>query len=285
MQSSNRSLQTTGPAKDDHRDASSANLQCVACGQAPLGDALQILAQGQEELIRLDSDLRERETWVVTAILARSEAAWELLAKPTLRFALDRPGDPLPYHLEVGRYAHLAALLDITAGEQELLASSSPTWARVYPHLGRHEAGQTGALAQSYVPITTAEAVATLGIRTIVSEIENAVRMAGSALRAQAECLNRRKEGLEEMERALGWDDSLLMMAPADGAMRLERWLALMLLGRGGGTGRILSTGLVGILITLLCLLFNPVLLWIALPSTIVGVLICALLACWHLHP
>jgi hypothetical protein len=103
-----------------------------------------------------------------------------------------------------------------------------------------------------------------------VSEIENAVRLAGLELRSQAERLSRRKDELEDMERALGWDDSLLMVAPIDEAMKFRRQLVLLLLSRG---------------ITLLCLLFNPVLLWIALPSTIAGVLIWALLACWHLLP
>jgi hypothetical protein len=246
----------------------------VVSGQVPLGDALQILAQFQEEHMCLAADLCEREAWVVTSILDRSEVAWDLLAKPTLRFTVDRPGEPMPYHLEVGRYAHLAALLDATPAEQKLIASQTLCWVRVYLHKGRQEAGATGTLAQSYIPITVDEAVAILGMRPIVAAVESAIRAAGSDLRAEGERLNRRREGLVEMERALGWDANLAPMASADGATRFRAWLALLLLGQTGRPGRLLGAGFAGLLLGLLCLLFNPLLLVIALPTIVVGLLI-----------
>jgi hypothetical protein len=274
MQSSNGYLQATTRAKDDLQAASPVNLQRVVTGQVSLGDALHILAHCQEEHMCLDADLSEREAWVVTSILDRSEVAWELLAKPTLRFVVERPGESVPYHLEVGRYAHLAALLDATAAEQELAASQTLCWARVYPHKGRQEAGATGALARSYIPIMVDEAVATLGMRPIVAAIESAVRAAGSDLRAEAERLNRRREGLVDMERALGWDANLLPLAPGDRAAQFRGWLAQFLLGQTGRSGRLLTAGFASLLIGLLCLLFNPMLLVIALPTIVVGLLI-----------
>jgi hypothetical protein len=279
MQQSNPLFSAAIPAADAHRLASLADLQRLSRGEVTLGAALQMLAHHQEEQRSADADLCEREAWVVSSILARSEAAWDLLAKPTIRFSVSQSGDFPPYHLEVGRYVHLTALTDLSPGEQALVASSAPCWARVYPHRARQESGWTGALARSYVPITTAEAVAKLGMGTIVSAIEGAVRSAGSDLRAQAELQGRRQDRVAEMERALGWDDGP-QDAP-EGRMALARtWLVLLLLGHGGRTGRVLGTMLVGISVILLCLLFGPVLLFIALPPTIAG-----LLAWQHLRP
>jgi hypothetical protein len=239
-----------------------------------LSDALQVLAERQEQQLRLDGDLRTREAWVVESILARSEATWDLLARPTLRFALHGCPDSPPCQLELGRYTHLAALLDPTPGEQELMDSTVPCWARVSLHPERQASGQIGALAQRYVPVTTAEAVATLGMGTIISAIEHAVRAAGSDMRAQAERLNRRHEELVIMEHTLGWHDDQPSALPTAEAGVSSSWVAMLLIGRAGRPGRVLGAGFVGIFVTLLCLLFNPVLLFIALPLIVAGFLL-----------
>jgi hypothetical protein len=255
MQLMNLPPQAISPAQDTRRWASPSDLQRVASGQVALGEALQLLSQCREEQMRADADLREREAWAVTSILARAETVWDLLARPTLRFTLDRLGDPVPYHLEVGRYAHLAVLPDLTPGEQTLIASPAPCWARVYPHHVRHQTARTGPLARSYVPITAAEAVATLGMGTILSAIETAIRAAGSDLHAELEHQNRRRQRLLDAERMLGWDEDPPDV-PMDRATMTRARLALLLLGHGGRTGYVLGVAFVGFLVILLCLLF-----------------------------
>jgi hypothetical protein len=235
---------------------------------------LQILAERKEQHLHLDADLREREAWVVELILARSEASWDLLAQPTLRFTLPQPTEDMSCHLELGRYRHLAALHDPTPGEQELILSPTPCWARVYPHRERQADGQSGALAQSYVPITMSEAVVALGMREILSALEHAVRAAGSDLRAQAERLRRRHDELVDIEQALGWDDVRSSAPLAAGATVSGSWVTMLLIGQVGRPGRLLGAGVAGIIMTLLCLLFNPLLLLIALPLTVAVFLI-----------
>jgi hypothetical protein len=232
-----------------------------------------LLSQLHEEQVREDADLGEREAWVVSMILAKSVATWDLLAKPTLRFKLDFSGDSGPYHLELGRFTHLAALTDLTEGEHALIASPTPCWARVYPHQARQRASKTGAQACSYVPITVGEAVATLGLGRIICTIEDAIRAAGSELREQAELLSRRQERLVDVERSLGWDEDPQDMS-LDRTTAIRTQLAYLLMGRSGRTGRALFATVVGLLLTMFALLFNPQILFVAIPSTAVGFLI-----------
>ena len=71
----------------------------------------------------------------------------------------------------------------------------------------------------------------------------------------------------------LGWDDNP-SETEMDRATRAQTWLTLVLLGYGGRTGRMLCAGLVGLLFTLLSLLFNPLLLFVALPSVVAGLIV-----------
>jgi hypothetical protein len=80
------------------------DLRQAARGEATLHAAFHTLAHHQEEQARTAADLLERETWALTVILAMIGPIWASRANPTLRFALDRPAEPVPYHLELGRF-------------------------------------------------------------------------------------------------------------------------------------------------------------------------------------
>ena len=53
-------------------------LQQVAAGKAPLAQAFQVLAHHQDELMRNAADLREREVWALSVILAISSPLWQI---------------------------------------------------------------------------------------------------------------------------------------------------------------------------------------------------------------
>jgi hypothetical protein len=135
----------------------------------------------------------------------------------------------------VGYFAHLAALDAPTAAERELIAATAPCWARVYPHEDRQRAGQSGALACSYVPIPMAEAVATLGLERILTQDERQARL----LRA---------------ERALGWEPAPAD-APVAAAMPIRTRLVLALLEPGSRARLALGAAFLGLVLILLCLL------------------------------
>ncbi len=183
----------------------SADLQRAACSEAMLDQAFHTFAYYQEEQARAEADLLERETWTLTTILNASEPIWAHKANSTLRFAPEQSGRPLPYHLELGRFAHLAALEEPSADEQALIDAAPCCWARVSPHVERQLAGQTGALACSYVRISIAEAVSLLGFGRIMAQIEAATRETGQALLATAQAQDERQQRLLAVERMLGW--------------------------------------------------------------------------------
>jgi hypothetical protein len=210
---------------------------------------LLTLAHYQEEQARTAADLLERETWALTAILTRSEPIWRQLPNPTLRFVLSHPDE---LHLELGSYSHLAALVAPTVDEQALIAATLPCWARVLPASQRRVAGQAGPLACSYVGISVAEAVATLGFGRILDRIEGAARTAGQAMLARAQVERERQARILSVEQMLGWGPD-----PAD--VRLDRTktartrLVLLLLGQDG---RVQATVLLGLMVVVLvCLL------------------------------
>jgi hypothetical protein len=179
-------------------------LRQVATGLLPLPEALRTLAQFQQEQVRAEADLREREARALTAVLEVSEPVWRYLDPPTLHFPLTRSA--MNAHLEVGRFAHLAALLWPSTQEQVLAASSAISWVRVCPHQERQAAGQVGALASAYAPISMAEAVTELGLEPIVRKLEVAARTAGAVLLQRAQALQEREAQLVSVELTFGWE-------------------------------------------------------------------------------
>jgi hypothetical protein len=241
-------------AQTDLERSHEADLRRVAFGAMPLGEAFQTLAYGQEEQARVGAELLEREIWAVTAILAASAPIWRQRAQPTLCFAVQSRLEPVTFHLEVGTFAHLAALDNPSPGEQELIAATGPCWARVYPHHDRQLAGQIGALACSYMRMPVAEAVAILGLETILDHLEAATRATGRAVLDQAAVQARRQAQVLKAEQVLGWGAELPAEARTRTTPLLTR-LALALVGEVRQERLVLGTAYLGLLAILLCLL------------------------------
>jgi len=102
-----------------------------ACrGEVGVYAAFQTLAQAHEEQTRAAADLLEHEILATTLIVGASEAIWGLLPGPTLRFALDDPTGTAGSYVELGRFAHLAALDAPSIEERTLIAAAAPCSAR-----------------------------------------------------------------------------------------------------------------------------------------------------------
>jgi hypothetical protein len=184
-------------------DAPPIALERMVRRPVPLDEAFLAFARFQEEQARLAAELLERERWALTLLLARSAPLWRQAGLRTLRFAVGLPAAPAPYHIELGSFAHLAALAEPSAEEQALVAGPVPSWARVAPHPERQQEGQSGALTGAYFPIETAEAVATLGFRRIVAQLEDASQTAAMALLAEARAQAERERCLLAVEHML----------------------------------------------------------------------------------
>jgi hypothetical protein len=224
------------------------DLRQAAHGELPLSEAFHTLAHYSEEQASTATDLLTREAWALSMILDASAPVWRHIPMPTLRLVQeDGSARPAAYHLEVGHFAHLAGLMAPTEGEQTLIAATTPCWAKVYPHHIRREAGYTGALARSYVPISVAEAVSILGFAKIMAQIDAAARAAGQALLAEAQAQQERHERLLLTERMLGWEPP--PMTSETPALPTMTRLALLLLGRGEHVWLAAGTALVGIAI------------------------------------
>ena len=222
--------EATNLIQADDGPALPEELRQAARGEAALTEALLTLAHHQEEQARTAADLLERETWALTAILERSAPIWRHLPQPTLRFVPDRPDAP---HLELGLFSHLATLVAPSASEHALLAATTPRWARVYTCHAQQPAGQADAPVRTYVPISVAEAVATLGLGRILAQIEAATRATGRALLAEVQTQRERQARLLGVERMLGWEPDP-MEAPPNGATAAGMRLVLLALGQGG---------------------------------------------------
>ena len=231
-----------------------------ARGEIALAEVMLTLAQHQEEQARTAADLLARETWALTMILERSAPIWRHLPDPTLRFVPDHPDAP---HLEVGCFSHLAALISPSMDEQALIAATVPCWAQVSPAQQRRLAGQTGLFARSYVLISVAEAVTTLGFGRILAHLEVATRTAGQTLLTQAEVQRERQAQLLRVERMLGVEPEP-PQPPADCAWALPVRLLLCPSGFGGLA---LSGVLWGIMAILVCVLFG-------IPQAVLGVVL-----------
>ena len=253
MQGRGWPAEATNPIQADGGRAFPEELRRAANGEIAVAEVLLTLAQHQEEQARTAADLLERETWALTAILERSAPLWRHLPDHTLRFVPDHPAAPV---LEVGCFSHLAALIAPSVDEQALLAATTPCWARVAGAPERRRAGQTEALARSYVLISVAEAVATLGFGRILAQIEAATRTAGQALLAQAQVQRERQARLLGVERMLGWEPDPTE-APPDGATAVRTHLLPLLLGQGGLARWAPGAALVALTVILVCLLFG----------------------------
>lgn len=239
------------PVPGDREALPTKDLERIVHRATPLDTAFQTLARHQEEQDRIAEDLLEREIWALSEILARSGPLWNQPTRPTLRFDIVQLGDPAPFHLELGSFAHLAALVAPTAEEQELTRTPAPCWARVTLNPARQIAGQSGALACSYVPIATAEAIAVVGFPQILGRVEDATRVTGKALLVEAHQQAERQARLLAVER-------MLHVAPDSGTdptgrgMALHMRLALMLFGNGSST-RLVLAGVYVTCVVLLC--------------------------------
>ncbi|HVC80257.1 MAG TPA: hypothetical protein VNL35_07130 [Chloroflexota bacterium] len=195
----------------------------------PLYETFQSLAFSQEEQEREAGDLLEREIWAVTRIMAVSAPIWNQNPSPIVSFSLGHTSEPAPYRLELSRFAHLRALRTPSPGEQALIASDTPCWARVAPNLERHLAGYSDALACSYVPVPVAEAVKLLGLGRIMTQIEAATQSAGQAVLNEARFQEDRRARLVAVERMLGCEPH----PAADRETPVRTHVALALLGKG----------------------------------------------------
>lgn len=191
-------------------------------------ETFQAIAYQREEQERVAADLLEREIWAVTRLLAASAPIWDQKPGLTLSFPLEQPNEPVVYRLELSVFSRLADLLSPTQGEQELIASTTPCWARVSTNLERHLAGYSDHLACSYLPIPMAEAVKLLGLDRIVDQIEAATRAAYQAAMNEARAQEDRRARLQAIERMFGWE-----MEPWEIPSAMGTQLALALLGRG----------------------------------------------------
>lgn len=204
-------------------------LRRVTGNGGTIHEAFQILACYQEEQARAAADLLERETWAVTRILIASAPIWNQDPSPTLRFSLDHLGESVPYRLELSRFSRLADLPSPSPGERVLIEATTPCWAKVTPHLERHLAGYTDALACSYVPISVAEAVRLLGLARIMAQIEAATQAASQAVLNEARIQEDRRARLLAVERMFGWETD----TPGEQRLELRDELALALFGKG----------------------------------------------------
>jgi hypothetical protein len=154
-----------------------------------------------------------------------------------------------------------------------------PSWARVFPHQERQCAGQTGAAAYSYVPIPTAEAVTTLGVGRILTEIEAATLSAGQAILARAQEQAARREGLQRVEQMLGWGQEPVETAQAHQALsRTDQVLALLV--RGGSPRLAAGAAVLGLVVAVLAFFVGiPVLL---LPLILSGSTLSGIAAARH---
>ncbi|HWE64035.1 MAG TPA: hypothetical protein VHB98_20155 [Chloroflexota bacterium] len=271
--------EANNPAWADDGPALTEELRRAVRGEVALAEAMLTLASFQEEQERAAVALLERETWALTAILERSTPIWRYLPTTTLRFALDHPNAP---HLELGLFSHLATLVAPRAGEQALMAATTPRWARVYTHHQQQPAGQAEALVRTYVPISVTEAVATLGLGRILTQIEVATRTAGRALEAQAHAQRERQAQLWRAERMLGCAPEPAAALP-DRTRALPTRLLLLLLGpaallaAGGalwGFAVVLVSSFFGLPEAVLALLLGAVglLIWISCHTTSIPV-------------
>jgi hypothetical protein len=206
-------------------------------------ETMHALDARQEEQARTATALLEREVWAATLLIEASKPIWAYLGSPTLRFMPARATD---YHLELGYYRHLAALSDRSPDEQLLLQAALPTWARVYTHRDRCQAGFSGALGQSYVTIPVREAVIEAGFSTILAQLE-------AAMLAQAREQRDRQERLQQVERMLGWEQDPEDEA-VDRPLSLGTHLLLTLLKEGTHNWLALTTGFISLVVLVLCL-------------------------------
>lgn len=231
------------------------DLRRAAQGETPLYDTFPTLARYREAHAHTAADLFERETWALTVIVNASESIWTNPASPTLRFAIPGPDGPAPYHLELGRFIHLAALPAPSPEERALIASSVPCWARVCRHQEREHAGLNGAHACAYTPVSTAEAVTTLGFGRILSQIESRAHAAGKALLVEAEEQDAREQRVLQMERMLGWAPDSARPGNAGRPIRARVVFALLEDGRGKRLAG--AAGLLGAVVAALSLVIG----------------------------
>ncbi len=193
--------ETTNMRSIDDGPAVAEALRRVARGEVPLSEAMLTVAYYAGEQALAEADLLERETWALTALLDRCAPIWQHLADPILRFPPDCADQP---RLELGTFAHLATLSAPSPDEQALITARTPCWARVSSALAPERAQQAGALAYSYGAISTAEAIAIVGFRRILSQLTAVTRSAGQALVTEAQNQRDRQAQLTETETMLG---------------------------------------------------------------------------------
>jgi hypothetical protein len=230
MYATNRPDAPAGGSGGEGSRLPSDPLRKVSGQGGTLFETFQAIGYYQEEQERAAADLLEREIWAVSRMLIASAPIWNQNPGMTLSFPLNQSEEAVPYRMELGLFSHLAALPAPTPEEKELIASTTPCWARVAPNLERHLAGCSGALACSYVPVSMAEAVKLVGLDRIMDQMEAATRTAGQAVLNEARVQEDRRARLLAVERMFGWEADP-GADPETTSMRTQ--LALAVLGRG----------------------------------------------------
>jgi hypothetical protein len=206
------------------------DLRRTARGEIALNESFLVIGWCAEEQRLAAANLLEREVWVMRALLEASDAIWGRLPSPTLRFALDGHDLDAP-HLQLGRFAHLAALAAPSAAEQQLIEATKPCWARATPDRERQRAGFAGPLALAYEPVSDEEAVRTLSYQRIMSQLEETTRTAAKLTLAEALSQQERLARLRYTEEILGWRPE--PATAGDAALPLGTRLLLATVGHG----------------------------------------------------
>lgn len=240
-------------------------------GEAPIPETSVTLAMYWQEQKQAAAELLEREIWAANALVEASANIWDQLPQPTVVFLLEGATSGID-HLELGRFTHLVQLDEPTEQERYLIDSPTVCWARATANVERECAGSTGALARAYTPVSTADAVALVGLDRIASQLEVAVNEAGKVLFAGARAQEERRARLERIERKLGWqqESSTLLEAPVSWRTRL----LVGLVGQGERHWLAACAGVQGLFVICLCFMLQVPLLLLALIPVVMSLLI-----------
>ena len=240
-------------------------------GEAAIPETCMTLSMYWHEQKQASAELFEREIWAANAIIDASAGIWDQLPQPTVVFARDGSKSTID-QLELGRFAHLRLLELPNEHELELIATDSVCWAHVTASLERESAGAVGALARSYSPVSTEDAVALIGLDRIVSQLEAVVGEAGRSLVAAARMHDERRARLERTERKLGWRQD-----PGTQSIEVLPWRTRFLIGLVGQEDRnwlAACAGIQGLFVVCLCFMLEVPLLLLALLPVFLSLLI-----------
>lgn len=160
-------------------------------------DATPLLANVNQLLCATDRQLGAIEADHLVHILSESATIWHLAGNPitinpTSR-QLTASGDSDPWTLQIGTFAHLAALPDPTPAERDLTTATIPCCALVYPHHNRSSRPSPNPLTHAYVPITPAQAVSRVSYASIHTALTTQLTLAAQTLSETIQTLHARR--------------------------------------------------------------------------------------------